>query len=134
MHEQPTAALDKSWSCIHCAAHLNAYVTRADAIAHVKQTLVCPFYACFLVEDIYRHFIKMPIMNEDLFYYPGPDAQHRPHRPVVLQEVPVAEFACNRCPDLGTRLFAMRDLIPHLCDKYVLVEHDSNLSTDTILI
>ena len=62
-------------------------------------------------------------MNEDVFYYLGVDSQHRLRRPIVLQQQPLAEFVCNRCPDLGTRLFAMRDLKPHLCDKYVLVEH-----------
>ena len=67
--------------------------------------------------DIYR------IRYEDVFYYPGVDSQHRLRRSIALQREPLAEFMCNQCPDLGTRLFAMRDLKPHLYDKYVLVEH-----------
>jgi hypothetical protein len=59
------------------------------------------------------------MVDEDVFYYPGPDGQHALRKPVVLQQDPLAEFACNQCPNLGTRLFAMRALGLHLLDKCV---------------
>jgi len=105
-HEQPVSAGDESWSCTHCAAHLDNYVTRREAIAHVKA----------------MHSIERPVVNEDVFYYPGPDAVHTPRIPVVLQQRPLAEFACNQCPNLGTRLFPMRALELHLTDKHQITD------------
>jgi hypothetical protein len=120
MREHPDIGRDRSWSCTHCAAHFKKYVTRAMAIAHVKEMLIFLFIFFFKSDDdLFRHSIDEPTVDEDIFYFPGPGVQHTPRVPIVLQQNPLAEFACKKCAGLGTRLFLMRDLVSHLRDRYV---------------
>jgi hypothetical protein len=115
-------AYDRSWSCTHCAAHFENYVTRAMAMAHVRETLIFSFIYVFFKSDevLSRHSIDEPAVDEDIFYFPGPGIQHTLHVPTVLPQKSLAEFACNKCT--GTRLFSLRNLMSHLRDKYVSLQ------------
>lgn len=114
MREQSLIAFDKSWSCSHCGTHLDNYVTREEAIAHVKET----------------HSIENPTVKEDVFYYAGTDIKHTPRKPVILD--PLAEYACNQCPSFCSRLFNMGALKSHLRDKHKIL--DSVVEKDYVKI
>jgi hypothetical protein len=47
VREHPEIVHDRSWSCTHCAAHFEDYVTLSMAVAHVRETLVFHLYMFF---------------------------------------------------------------------------------------
>jgi hypothetical protein len=47
VRELPEVGRDRSWSCTHCAAHFENYVTHAMAMAHVREMLKFRLYMFF---------------------------------------------------------------------------------------
>ncbi|RDB26491.1 hypothetical protein Hypma_005620 [Hypsizygus marmoreus] len=101
LHEEkyPNPA-EWAWSCNHCAVHFDEFVRRKDALDHIIDV----------------HSIETPRENIDFFYHHA--AAQNLRRPVGLSQAPPAEYRCNRCPNLGYRLFTRKRLEQHLRDKH----------------
>ncbi|KAF5385297.1 hypothetical protein D9615_000930 [Tricholomella constricta] len=94
--------VDHSWTCNHCAAHVDDFVSRSDARKHVRKV----------------HSISAPRDGDDIINYRGADIRRYIKKPDILVESPLAEFRCARCPDMGKRLYSTRQLEQHLRRKH----------------
>ncbi|KAJ7277900.1 hypothetical protein C8J57DRAFT_1713512 [Mycena rebaudengoi] len=89
----------------HCEAHFDKHVLREEAPAHVREA----------------HAIPRSVQDAHFMFFPG--AERTPRVAALLSEEGlVAEYRCAHCTDVlprAVRLFSMRALERHVCDKCV---------------
>ncbi|KAJ7248943.1 hypothetical protein C8J57DRAFT_1672025 [Mycena rebaudengoi] len=98
------AHMDRAWVCTLCAAHFDKHVLREEARRHVREA----------------HAIPRPVQDSHFMFFPG--AERTPRVAALLSEEGlVAEYRCAHCVDVlpqVVRLFSMRALERHVCDKH----------------
>ncbi|KAJ7264790.1 hypothetical protein C8J57DRAFT_1718601 [Mycena rebaudengoi] len=96
---------DRAWGCTLCEAHFDKHVLREEARAHVREA----------------HAIPRSVQDALFMFFPG--AERAPRVAALLSEEGlVAEYRCAHCTDVlprAVRLFSMRALERHVCDKCV---------------